>query len=58
MKFATLATCPVFGGKVGKVDDSAARYIPGVQQIVVLDDWSLWSAITFGRRRRASMPWS
>src|SRR6266436_8400834 len=38
MKFATLAQCPVFGGKVGKVDDSAARKIPGVQQIVVLDD--------------------
>src|SRR5471032_1029696 len=38
MKFATLASCPVFGGKVGKVDDSAARKIPGVQKIVVLDD--------------------
>ncbi len=38
MKFATVAACPVFGGKVDKVDDSAARKIPGVQQIVVLDD--------------------
>jgi len=38
MKFATVAACPLFGGKVGKVDDSAARKIPGVQQIVVLDD--------------------
>jgi isoquinoline 1-oxidoreductase subunit beta len=38
MKFATLAVCPVFGGKVAKVDDSAARKIPGVQKIVVLDD--------------------
>jgi isoquinoline 1-oxidoreductase beta subunit len=38
MKFATLAQCPVFGGKVGKVDDSAAKKIPGVQKIVVLDD--------------------
>ncbi len=38
MKFATLAACPVFGGKVGKVDDSAARKVPGVQKIVVLDD--------------------
>jgi isoquinoline 1-oxidoreductase beta subunit len=28
----------VFGGKVGKVDDSAAKKIPGVQKIVVLDD--------------------
>jgi isoquinoline 1-oxidoreductase beta subunit len=38
IKFATLAACPVFGGKVGKVDDSAAKKIPGVQKIVVLDD--------------------
>jgi isoquinoline 1-oxidoreductase subunit beta len=38
MKFATLAQSPVFGGKVGKVEDSAARKIPGVQKIVVLDD--------------------
>lgn len=38
MKFATLAVCPVFGGKVGSVDDSAAKKIPGVQKIVVLDD--------------------
>src|ERR1700682_986183 len=38
MKFATVAACPVFGGKVGRVDDSAAKKIPGVQKIVVLDD--------------------
>jgi isoquinoline 1-oxidoreductase beta subunit len=38
MKFATLAQCPVFGGKIGKVDDAASKKIPGVQQVVVLDD--------------------
>jgi isoquinoline 1-oxidoreductase beta subunit len=38
MKFATLAQCPVFGGKIGKVDDSAAAKIPGVRQVIVLDD--------------------
>jgi isoquinoline 1-oxidoreductase beta subunit len=38
MKFATLAQCPVFGGKIGKVDDAAAKEIPGVRQVVVLDD--------------------
>jgi isoquinoline 1-oxidoreductase subunit beta len=38
MKFATVAACPVFGGKVAKVDDSAAKKVPGVQQVVVLDD--------------------
>jgi isoquinoline 1-oxidoreductase beta subunit len=38
MKFATLKACPVFGGKVGKVDDRRARKIPGVQKVIVLDD--------------------
>ena len=38
MKFATLAACPVFGGKVAKVDDSAARKVAGVRKIVILDD--------------------
>jgi isoquinoline 1-oxidoreductase subunit beta len=38
MKFATLAQSPVFGGKIAHVDDSAAKAVPGVQQIVVLDD--------------------
>lgn len=38
MKFATLAACPVFGGKVARVDDSAAKNVPGVHKVVVLDD--------------------
>ncbi len=38
MKFATLAQCPVFGGKVAHVDDSAAKAVSGVRQVVVLDD--------------------
>jgi isoquinoline 1-oxidoreductase subunit beta len=38
MKFATLAQSPVFGGKIAKVDDSAARKLPGVQKVIVLDD--------------------
>lgn len=38
MKFATVAACPVFGGKVGKVDDSAAVKLPGVRKVVVLED--------------------
>jgi isoquinoline 1-oxidoreductase beta subunit len=38
MKFATLAACPVFGGKVAKVDDTASKKVPGVQKVVVLDD--------------------
>jgi isoquinoline 1-oxidoreductase beta subunit len=38
MKFATLAQCPVFGGKVANVEDHAATEIPGVRQVVALDD--------------------
>jgi isoquinoline 1-oxidoreductase beta subunit len=38
MKFATVAASPVKGGKVGHVDEAAARKVPGVRQVVVLDD--------------------
>src|SRR5262245_56717531 len=38
VKVATPAACPVFGGTVGKVDDQAAKAIPGVRQVVVLED--------------------
>ena len=38
VKFATLAASPVLGGTVAHVDDRRALAIPGVRQIVVLDD--------------------
>jgi isoquinoline 1-oxidoreductase beta subunit len=38
LKFATLAASPVLGGKVAHLDDRRAKAIPGVRQIVVLDD--------------------
>ena len=38
VKFATLALCPEFGGRVDRVDDAKAKSLPGVRQIVVLDD--------------------
>jgi isoquinoline 1-oxidoreductase subunit beta len=38
LKFAAIAICPVFGGKVGRVDDRKAKQIPGVRQVVVLDE--------------------
>ncbi|HEX3407508.1 MAG TPA: molybdopterin cofactor-binding domain-containing protein [Caulobacteraceae bacterium] len=38
VKFATLAQSPVLGGKVARVDDTRARAVPGVRQVVVLDD--------------------
>jgi isoquinoline 1-oxidoreductase beta subunit len=54
MKFATLAQCPVLGGKVKHVDDSVAKKLPGVSQVVVLDDlvavvgdhmWAAWRGL-------------
>jgi isoquinoline 1-oxidoreductase subunit beta len=38
VKFATLKASPVFGGKLVHVDDTVARGLPGVRQVVVLDD--------------------
>jgi isoquinoline 1-oxidoreductase beta subunit len=38
VKFATLAQSPVFGGRVKSVNDTAARAVKGVRQIVRLDD--------------------
>jgi isoquinoline 1-oxidoreductase subunit beta len=38
MKFATLKVCPVLGGRVVAVDDSATKKIPGVREVVVLED--------------------
>ncbi len=38
VKIATLASCPVFGGKVAHVNDERAKTVPGVRQIIVFDD--------------------
>jgi CO/xanthine dehydrogenase Mo-binding subunit len=38
MKFATVAACPIFGGKLKRVDDSKAMAIKGVRQAVRLDN--------------------
>ena len=38
MKFAAVAACPVFGGKVASLDDAKAKTIVGVRQVVRLDD--------------------
>jgi isoquinoline 1-oxidoreductase beta subunit len=38
VKFATFAHSPVLGGTVAHVDDTQAKLVPGVRQIVVLDD--------------------
>jgi isoquinoline 1-oxidoreductase beta subunit len=38
MKIATVAACPVFGGKLARLDDSKARAVKGVRQVVRLDN--------------------
>ena len=38
MKFAVLAISPVFGGKLASVDEAKAKAVPGVSQVVRLDD--------------------
>lgn len=38
MLFAVIARCPVFGGTFTSYDDSAVKAVPGVRQIVALDD--------------------
>ncbi|MDR6376215.1 isoquinoline 1-oxidoreductase beta subunit [Paraburkholderia caledonica] len=37
MLYAVVVSCPVFGGKLVRVDDSNTRKIPGVRQTVSLD---------------------
>lgn len=39
MLHASIFQSPVFGGFVKRVDDSAAKVMPGVKQIVTGDDW-------------------
>jgi len=38
MKVATVAACPVFGGKLAGVDESKAKAVTGVRQVVRLDN--------------------
>ncbi len=38
MKIATVAACPVFGGKLGKYDEAAAKAVKGVHQVVAIDN--------------------
>ena len=38
MKFATVAACPVFGGKLKSVDESKTQAIAGVRQVVRIEN--------------------
>ena len=39
VKFAALSICPVLGGKVAHVDDTKAKQVQGVRQVIVLEDF-------------------
>ncbi|SNB79414.1 isoquinoline 1-oxidoreductase, beta subunit [Arboricoccus pini] len=51
MKIGTVASCPVFGGKLKSVDEAAALAVPGVSHVLKLDDAvavvgdHMWAAI-------------
>jgi CO/xanthine dehydrogenase Mo-binding subunit len=38
VKFAAVAACPVFGGRLGRVNEGAALRVNGVRQVVKIDD--------------------
>lgn len=39
VKFATIAACPVFGGKIGEIDDTKAKQVAGVRQVLALGNF-------------------
>jgi|SRR5579871_42779 len=55
MQYAVLARCPVFGGKVKSFDDTKAKAVPGVKQVVQISNGvaviadNTWNAME-GRR--------
>ena len=53
VKIATLAQSPVFGGRVKSLDDTAAKSVKGVRQIVRLDDAVAVVADHMGAARKA-----
>jgi isoquinoline 1-oxidoreductase subunit beta len=38
MKIVTVAACPILGGKLARLDDTKAKAVKGVRQVVRLDD--------------------
>jgi isoquinoline 1-oxidoreductase subunit beta len=52
MKIATLAQSPVFSGRVKNIDDTAAKTVKGVHQIVRLDDAVAVVADHFGAAKK------
>lgn len=58
LRFATFAASPVFGGKLRHVDDGQARAVPGVRQVVVLDDKVAVAADHMWAAMQGLRPWT
>ena len=54
MLFAAIVQCPVFKGSPVKIDDTAARAIKGVRQVVRLDDAVAVVAQSFWQAKKAA----
>lgn len=52
MRIATVKACPTFGGKLVKFDDRATRTVPGVIDVIRIDNAVAVVAIHFGAARR------
>lgn len=52
MRIATVKACPTFGGKLVKFDDRATRTVPGVIDVIGIDNAVAVVAIHFGAARR------
>jgi len=55
LQVATLAICPVFGGKLASVDEKPALAIPGVSAVVPVDDAVMVVADGYWNARRGLM---
>jgi len=58
MLITSARACPVYGGTVRQVSDRAARAIPGVKDVVVLENAVAVTARIPGRVLRLSRPWT
>lgn len=52
MKFASVSACPVFGGTLSDVDDSGARAVPGVRDVLRLPNAVAVTADNFWAARK------